>query len=195
MSDGQPIVFCEISAARREAVQAYAQALKDAAPLIGDHHLTVQEFWESGIFNSAIESLRGTNAASMVNKREFIQAVFEQLKEKGEISSWSFTGSGERYDYEVTMPDGWRSVVETKGCLDGNNTNIFERPPQADEFIIWSLCQNPGADPRKNVKSGIHTRLGAEMIKSQQRVDGLIVWRSEERRVGKECRSRWSPYH
>ena len=21
------------------------------------------------------------------------------------------------------------------------------------------------------------------------------VWRSEERRVGKECRSRWSPYH
>ena len=22
-----------------------------------------------------------------------------------------------------------------------------------------------------------------------------IVWRSEERRVGKECRSRWSPYH
>ena len=24
---------------------------------------------------------------------------------------------------------------------------------------------------------------------------GVIVHRSEERRVGKECRSRWSPYH
>ena len=23
----------------------------------------------------------------------------------------------------------------------------------------------------------------------------LLKWRSEERRVGKECRSRWSPYH
>ena len=23
----------------------------------------------------------------------------------------------------------------------------------------------------------------------------VIKWRSEERRVGKECRSRWSPYH
>ena len=22
-----------------------------------------------------------------------------------------------------------------------------------------------------------------------------VFWRSEERRVGKECRSRWSPYH
>ena len=25
--------------------------------------------------------------------------------------------------------------------------------------------------------------------------DKNIQWRSEERRVGKECRSRWSPYH
>ena len=25
--------------------------------------------------------------------------------------------------------------------------------------------------------------------------DILIISRSEERRVGKECRSRWSPYH
>ena len=24
---------------------------------------------------------------------------------------------------------------------------------------------------------------------------GYSKWRSEERRVGKECRSRWSPYH
>ena len=29
----------------------------------------------------------------------------------------------------------------------------------------------------------------------QQVVDRMIVARSEERRVGKECRSRWSPYH
>ena len=25
--------------------------------------------------------------------------------------------------------------------------------------------------------------------------NGYLVSRSEERRVGKECRSRWSPYH
>ena len=24
---------------------------------------------------------------------------------------------------------------------------------------------------------------------------GIVMFRSEERRVGKECRSRWSPYH
>ena len=32
----------------------------------------------------------------------------------------------------------------------------------------------------------------------QYRLNALSIWndvRSEERRVGKECRSRWSPYH
>jgi len=26
-------------------------------------------------------------------------------------------------------------------------------------------------------------------------IENIIINRSEERRVGKECRSRWSPYH
>ena len=26
-------------------------------------------------------------------------------------------------------------------------------------------------------------------------VVSVVIFRSEERRVGKECRSRWSPYH
>ena len=33
----------------------------------------------------------------------------------------------------------------------------------------------------------------AEVLQRQGK--GLRVRRSEERRVGKECRSRWSPYH
>jgi len=36
-------------------------------------------------------------------------------------------------------------------------------------------------------------RLGQALIDYQPRYDYLE--RSEERRVGKECRSRWSPYH
>jgi len=33
-----------------------------------------------------------------------------------------------------------------------------------------------------------------EWLKTRPAEDG-VPWRSEERRVGKECRSRWSPYH
>ena len=42
----------------------------------------------------------------------------------------------------------------------------------------------------------------AEVLGAHTRKEGYIegngyqvTWRSEERRVGKECRSRWSPYH
>src|SRR5262249_38371132 len=79
------------------------------------------------------------------------------------------------------------AVIELKGCLDGNNTNIFERPAHAQEFIIWSVCTNLGADPRKNAWSGIHTRLSAEIIARQQRVDGLIVWDMVCGTIGRPC--------
>ncbi|KDB58951.1 winged helix-turn-helix DNA-binding protein [Bordetella bronchiseptica A1-7] len=34
----------------------------------------------------------------------------------------------------------------------------------------------------------------SERVRRLER-EGVITGRSEERRVGKECRSRWSPYH
>ena len=35
----------------------------------------------------------------------------------------------------------------------------------------------------------------SEKYKEGKTVANVVVLRSEERRVGKECRSRWSPYH
>ena len=36
---------------------------------------------------------------------------------------------------------------------------------------------------------------GGEVVSVDLRIDPHLRSRSEERRVGKECRSRWSPYH
>src|SRR3712207_9503706 len=47
-------------------------------------------------------------------------------------------------------------------------------------------------DPAVGVGPGGHGRLGALAGREVLLVDPV---RSEERRVGKECRSRWSPYH
>jgi hypothetical protein len=115
-------------------------------------------------------------SAKMFNKRDFVKRVLDYMQDRGLIKDWKSSGSRNRHDYSVTMPDGRISVIELKGCLDGNNTSIFERPAHAQEFIIWSICTNTAADPRKNVWSGIHTRLGAEMIENNKQVDGLIVW-------------------
>ena len=40
---------------------------------------------------------------------------------------------------------------------------------------------------------GMMTTSATESLKRQEGINWLC--RSEERRVGKECRSRWSPYH
>ena len=37
--------------------------------------------------------------------------------------------------------------------------------------------------------------VGVEELAQNNDTNEIINMRSEERRVGKECRSRWSPYH
>lgn len=98
------------------------------------------------------------------------------MQDRGHIGEWESSGGENRHDYTIQLLSGRTAVIEAKGCLDGNNTTIFERPPHAHEFIIWSLCTNLGADPRHNVWSGIHTRLSAEIISRSQQIDGVVIW-------------------
>ena len=51
---------------------------------------------------------------------------------------------------------------------------------QGDDFGVWT-----SAEVKKKIFSGFDASLEGE----------FRTRRSEERRVGKECRSRWSPYH
>ena len=46
-----------------------------------------------------------------------------------------------------------------------------------------------------SVDDGKSTLIGRLLFDSQAILADQIDARSEERRVGKECRSRWSPYH
>ena len=45
------------------------------------------------------------------------------------------------------------------------------------------------------LKRGLRNIFAAEILTDDNATEGGYVTRSEERRVGKECRSRWSPYH
>jgi len=123
----------------------------------------------------------------MRQKKEFIRLVLNHLIDRGEISDWEVAGNDNRHDYTISFPNGKVCCLETKGCLDGNNTNIFARPPHADEFVIWSICSNPGSDPQHIVWSGIHTRLSAEIIERKERVDGVVVWDWICGTVGRLC--------
>lgn len=123
----------------------------------------------------------------MREKRAFVAAILEYMQDRDFIREWASAGDLNRHDYTITLKNGRIAVVELKGCLDGNNTTIFERPAQAQEFLIWSICSNAGNDPRHSVWSGIHTRLSAEIIHEQKLVDGLIVWDWLCGGVGRPC--------
>jgi len=178
---------CSLVPEVKTRINKYAADLRAAAPSVGTHGLTVEEFWQAGIFRSAVESIRGTQSATMAEKRAFIEEILSHLKKKGRIGTFAFTGSRDRHDYQVKIADGTQSVFEAKGCLDGNNTNVFQRPQNAEEFLLWSLCQNPGADPRHNAWSGIHTRLGGKIIAEKERVDALIIWDMLCGTAGRPC--------
>jgi hypothetical protein len=170
------IIPCSQNPGLRKTILDYAETLRTEAHKLGEHGLSETDFYQGGVFRGAIERLRGQFSAQMNEKRAFVRAVLDHMKGTGHIADWCSAGENNRHDYRVTMPSGRIACIELKGCLDGNNTNIFERPPHAEEFIIWSICTNPAADPRHNVWSGIHTRLSAEIIEGSKVVDGLIVW-------------------
>jgi hypothetical protein len=181
------VIPCEQNQGLREQIELFAEVLKTEAHKLGDHGVNEQGFYNSGLFRGAVERVRGQFSATMRGKREFVQHVLNHLEDGAFIAGWDQTADANRNDYIVRLNSGRKAVIDLKGCLDGNNTNIFERPADADEFVIWSICSNPGADPRRNAWSGIHTRLSAEMISRNQRVDGLILWDMVCGTIGRPC--------
>lgn len=167
---------CKRNPELKRKIDEFAEDLKVQAHTIGDHGLSEQEFYESGIFEGAVQRVRGQISARMSEKKPFVQHVLNHMQDNGYIIDWVEAGSQNRHDYSVTLPSEKVTAIELKGCLDGNNTNISERPPHADEFVVWSVCQNKGADPRHNLWSGVHVRFSADIIAEQKKVDGLIVW-------------------
>jgi hypothetical protein len=181
------IIQCQANKDLQRKIRQFAEELKVEAHKVGTHGLSENDFYNSGLFRGAIERIRGQYAATMREKREFVKHVLNYMQDQGFISEWEAAGEANRHDYSVKLPNGRVAVIELKGCLDGNNTNIFVRPPHAQEFIIWSVCTNAAADHGHNAWSGIHTRLSAEIITGGQRVDGVVIWDMVCGTIGRPC--------
>jgi hypothetical protein len=181
------VIPCQQNAELRKQIERFAETLTTESHKLGAHGLDEKDFYNSGLFRGAIERVRGQFSATMRPKREFVKHVLNHMEDRSFITGWEKTEDANRNDYAVKLNTGKTAIIDLKGCLDGNNTNIFERPADADEFVIWSLCTNLGADPRRNAWSGIHTRLSAEMIENQKQVDGLVIWDMVCGTIGRPC--------
>ena len=63
-----------------------------------------------------------------------------------------------------------------------------------DRLVAQELVDEAPRDAWVVARDGLDQQALNELLVDYGRA-GLDVDRSEERRVGKECRSRWSPYH
>ena len=74
-------------------------------------------------------------------------------------------------------------ILKEKYLKDGIKTAAVDIGGNVIESIPKILERTLVAAKRNNLISESHI------------YEGAVTGRSEERRVGKECRSRWSPYH
>ena len=123
------------------------------------------------------QHLRRECEAAGVDQGHVIPAAVDETRE-----TISFFGS-------TAAVEGWRvCIVDTVDELNANAANallkVLEEPPRQSLFLLASHAP-------ARVLPTIQSR--CRKLPLRPLAAGDV--RSEERRVGKECRSRWSPYH
>ena len=121
------------------------------------------------------------DAGGLVPNEVIINLMKEKIQSLGKVPGIIF--------------DGFPRTVEQAEALDSElNIDLALNFDVADEVLVSRLtqrrsCPNPSCNAVYHLtnnppkKEGVCDKCGSEL------------YRSEERRVGKECRSRWSPYH
>src|SRR3712207_2172279 len=119
------------------------------------------------------------------------------------LTTWAFTGAGPSCDGQRDHANGSRGRTQHAMALDQsallelldvlNATDVVDRIRTATEALYQALIE---AELTAVIGAGPHERTGTRTAqRNGSRPRTLTTTRSEERRVGKECRSRWSPYH
>ena len=92
-------------------------------------------------------------------------------------------------DYERMIAGEYKLLIEPIAYFTHNGQYYCMTATEAGLYDQMS-----GGNLRRTMTSLTHKNLPLSMFLEFSDL-GISAWRSEERRVGKECRSRWSPYH
>jgi hypothetical protein len=77
------VIPCKQNQALRDNIEKYSEVLKVEAHKLGDHGLSEDEFYNSGLFRGAIERIRGQFSATMRDKRDFMRRVLNHMQDGG----------------------------------------------------------------------------------------------------------------
>ena len=123
-----------------------------------------------------------------------------------QMATQSFTSVLERYDKATPAVSAAMSASfdSSGGRNVRSEDHLSERPSSAPAAPAPESTDEAGFDPfsglhltrRSNPHATVARHLGGKKIYTLPvLLKAVVAPRSEERRVGKECRSRWSPYH
>ena len=136
-------------------------------------------------------SVNGTNKTEMV-KDAIYQACLNLDEQKWD--EW-LGQCDESFEYSITAhsPEIGKDMkylglnaLELKEYFELLPKHNTDHSPLRRHATVYSVSVDEKAKTAEAVTSFLIT---------QEMFDGVNAPRSEERRVGKECRSRWSPYH
>ena len=108
-------------------------------------------------------------------KRKYPMTIAFRLRAHAKVAS-KFIGSDEEIKYVFVAQKNYQSYEII-------NTNIIVL---TDKRLVVAT---------KRLVFGYFLKVITPDMFNDLTIKTNIIWRSEERRVGKECRSRWSPYH
>ena len=91
-----------------------------------------------------------------------------------------------------------KCALHNLGCkVNSYETQVMQQMMEEAGYEIVEFGKEPADVYIINTCSvtNIADRKSRQMIHKAKKLNPDAIVRSEERRVGKECRSRWSPYH
>src|SRR3712207_8272385 len=101
---------------------------------------------------------------------------------------------GQKKTQKMMEAEGRLPVADYDGAEPADPQSQRRRMARGNKYEKSDLVIDPYADVVSNTTHWAQELSDIPADKSDVIVVGTIL-RSEERRVGKECRSRWSPYH
>ena len=146
--------------------------------------------WQDGEFASITEQLvsKQAQADSLIAKKSRMEIAIDEQKKAEELK---------RRNNELTESMGKLNVqldrLETKKVnLKNNLADVEQSIAEIRQSMeSFNIPEQSIGELMENVRAEVKiTEIRAQTDRLQTEIA-----RSEERRVGKECRSRWSPYH
>src|SRR3989454_9195469 len=135
-------------------------------------------------------SLCGSRSNQIGGDHVFFSIRRRDTRLQGDWSSdiWFFVSSRRRH---TRLQGDWSSDVCSSDLNTAAASGMLMKKIQRHENLSTSHPPRTGPIPAAIAVNPDHVPMACPRLALPK----LALMRSEERRVGKECRSRWSPYH